>query len=118
MATFEYNGKRILVDEYGYLANQDDWNDEIAQGLAAREGLPLLSREQMDIIRFMREYYLKYHVFPMLDNVCRIAHQPKHCVTEQFINPEKAWKIAGLPKQDGVHFVTLDGEHYFMEAYC
>lgn len=87
--------------------------------LASKEGFDSLSVEQLDIIRFMREYFLKYKVFPILNNVCRIAHQPKLCVTEQFINPEKAWKIAGLPKQDGVHFVSLDdGKHYTMEPYC
>jgi len=118
MTTLEWNGKKILVDENGYLANQDDWNEDVARALAAHEGLDLLSGEQLDIIRFMREYFLKYKVFPILNNVCRITHQPKECVNEQFVNPEKAWKIAGLPKQDGVHFVSLDGKHYFMEPYC
>ncbi|WP_306549156.1 TusE/DsrC/DsvC family sulfur relay protein [Desulfobulbus sp.] len=118
MSTLEYNGKKILVDENGYLANQDDWNEDVACALAAQEGFNSLSTEQMDIIKFMREYFLKYKVFPILNNVCRIAHQPKECVNEQFINPEKAWKIAGLPKQDGVHFISLDGKHYTMEPYC
>ena len=118
MSTLESNGKKILVDENGYLANQDDWNEDVAYALAAQEGFNSLSTEQMDIIRFMREYFLKCKVFPILNNVCRIAHQPKECVNEQFINPEKAWKIAGLPKQDGVHFISLDGKHYIMEPYC
>lgn len=118
MSTLESNGRKILVDENGYLANQDDWNEDVAYALAAQEGFNSLSTEQMDIIRFMREYFLKYKVFPILNNVCRIAHQPKECVNEQFINPEKAWKIAGLPKQDGVHFISLDGKHYTMEPYC
>jgi len=118
MSTLESNGKKILVDENGYLANQDDWNEDVAYALAAQEGFNSLSTDQMDIIRFMREYFLKYKVFPILNNVCRIAHQPKECVNEQFINPEKAWKIAGLPKQDGVHFISLDGKHYTMEPYC
>jgi hypothetical protein len=29
--------------------------------------------------------------------MCKNVHQPKNCVTEQFIDPVKAWKIAGLP---------------------
>jgi tRNA 2-thiouridine synthesizing protein E len=118
MAVLEQGGKSIRVDENGYLLDQNDWNEEIAVALASREGIDSLSAEQLDIIRFMREYFIKYRVFPILDNVCRIAHQPKHCVTEQFINPEKAWKIAGLPKQEGVHFVSHDGKHFFMDPYC
>lgn len=118
MPILEHGGKDIRIDENGYLVDQSDWNDGVALALASREGFDSLSAEQLDIIRFMREYFLKYKVFPILNNVCRIAHQPKLCVNEQFINPEKAWKIAGLPKQDGVHFVTLDGKHYFMEPFC
>jgi tRNA 2-thiouridine synthesizing protein E len=118
MATFECGGKSIGVDDNGYLLDQNDWNEEVALALASREGFDSLSAEQLEIIRFMREYFLKYKVFPILNNVCRIAHQPKDCVNEQFINPEKAWKIAGLPKQDGVHFVTMDGKNYFMEPFC
>jgi len=116
MSTLEIKGKKIIVDEEGFLSNQEDWDEDVAMVLATNEGIESLSKEQMDIIRFMREYFLKYKVFPILNNVCRIAHQPKECVTENFINPEKAWKIAGLPKQEGVHFVTLDGKHYFMES--
>lgn len=118
MKTLEFKGNKIFVDENGYLANQDDWNEDVAKALASQEGIGELSAEQFEIIRFMREYFIKYKVFPILNNVCRITHQPKECVNEQFVNPEKAWKIAGLPKQDGVHFVTLDGKHYFMEPYC
>jgi len=118
MATINYHDKKIEVDENGFLSNQNEWNEEVALALAAQEGYESLSTEQLDIIRFMREYFLKYKVFPILNNVCRIAHQPKECVTEQFMNPEKAWKIAGLPKQEGVHFVTMDGTHYFMEPFC
>lgn len=118
MQSLQIGMKSIGIDENGYLLDKEDWNEEVALALASREGFDTLSAEQLDIIRFMREYFLKYRVFPILNNVCRIAHQPKECVNEQFINPEKAWKIAGLPKQEGVHFVTLDGKHYFMEPFC
>lgn len=118
MVTLECNGQQIRLDEAGFLADLNDWNEEVAATLASKEGIDALSAEQLDIICFMREYFLKYKVFPILNNVCRITHQPKECVNEQFIDPERAWKIAGLPKQDGVHFVTMDGKHYFMEPYC
>ena len=46
-------------------------------------------------------------------------HQPNECVNEQFVNPEKAWKIAGLPPLDGVHFISLDGgKHYLLQECC
>jgi sulfur relay (sulfurtransferase) DsrC/TusE family protein len=43
MSTLESNGKKILVDENGYLANQDDWNEDVAYALAAQEGFNSLS---------------------------------------------------------------------------
>lgn len=118
MSSLEHKGKKIRVDENGFLVDQDDWDEEVALALATAEGFDSLSKEQLDIIKSMREYFIKYKVFPILNNVCSIVHQPKLCVSEQFINPEKAWKIAGLPKQDGIHFVSMDGKHYYMEPFC
>ena len=117
MPTLECKGKLIEVDEKGFLINRDDWNEGVALVLASQEGFDSLSAEQMEIIRFMREYFLKYKVFPLLTNICRMADQPEKCVYEEFINPEKAWKIAGLPQQDGIQFVSFDGgKHYTMES--
>jgi tRNA 2-thiouridine synthesizing protein E len=108
----------IHLDKEGYLVDGQDWNEEVAMEIAAREGIDHLNEEQMDIIKFMRQYFHKYKVFPILNNVCKIAHQPKQCVNEQFINPEIAWKVAGLPKQEGFHFISLDGKTYKMESCC
>ncbi len=118
MSTIESAGKTIHVDDNGFLSHLDDWDEHVAQELASREGIETLNEEQMEIISFMRSYYLKFKVFPILNQVCKIVHQPRKCVNEQFINPEKAWKIAGLPKQDGIHFITLDGINYTMEECC
>jgi len=52
----------------------------------------------LDILTFMREYYKKYNSFPVLGAVCKNVHQPGKCVYEQFPDPIKASKIAGLPK--------------------
>lgn len=118
MAPLKSEEKKIHVDDKGYLADDETWNEDVALALAREEGITCLSKGQLEIIRELRAYYVKYRVFPILDNICRIAHQRKECVQDQFVNPEIAWKIAGLPKQDGVHFVTMDGAHFFMEPYC
>jgi tRNA 2-thiouridine synthesizing protein E len=118
MATIECAGKTIEIDDHGFLSNLDDWSEDVAQLLASREGIDVLSSEQMEIISFMRSYYLKFNVFPILNQLCKIVHQPRKCVNEQFINPEKAWKIAGLPKLSGIHFITIDGTNYKMEECC
>lgn len=119
MPTIEWAGKQIAVDDKGFMANLDDWSEGVAQAIAQREGLPALTDEQMTIIKFLREYYKTFGSFPILNYVCKNIHQPRECVNEQFVNPEKAWKIAGLPLLDGVHFVSMDGgKHYLMEECC
>jgi hypothetical protein len=56
----------------------------------------------------MREYYVKYNYFPILDSVCLHVHQPKKCVNKKFMHPLKAWKIAGLPKPPDVVVTYLN----------
>jgi tRNA 2-thiouridine synthesizing protein E len=97
MPTIEYGGKKITVDGDGYLVNFEDWDDQVACALAEKEGVEELTKDRIEILKFMRGYYKEYKYFPILRAVCKNVHQPKDCVTEQFIEPVKAWKLAGLP---------------------
>ena len=107
MPVVEHSGIRINLDDEGYLINFDDWNETVAGILAQREGIQGLSEERMEIIRFLREYYKKYNFFPILHSVCTHVHQENKCVNEQFMEPLKAWKIAGLPKPNDVLLTYL-----------
>jgi TusE/DsrC/DsvC family sulfur relay protein len=118
MDEIEFGGKKIKLDETGFLVDGEDWNEQVAQVLAEREGIGQLKDEHMEIVKFIRSYYNLFNAFPILNNVCRNVNQPKDCVNEEFINPEKAWKIAGLPKQPGLNFVTFDGKRYLLEECC
>lgn len=118
MTTIKYAGKTITIDDDGFLVDLDEWDESCARILAVHEGIKTLTDEQMEIIKFMRNYYKKFKAFPILNQVCKNLHQPRKCVSEQFINPEIAWRLAGLPKLSGIHFVTLDGTHYHMEECC
>lgn len=110
----------IRTDAEGFLLNSDDWDEETAKVLAKREGIEELTSDKMEIVKFLRQYYQKFAAFPILNYVCKNINQPRHCVNEQFINPMKAWRIAGLPKPKGVHFVSVDRGHknYIMEECC
>jgi tRNA 2-thiouridine synthesizing protein E len=88
---------RLAVDDDGFLMNREDWTEEKAKVLAAREGLEHLSGEQLDILRFLRSYFREHGFFPIVRAVCKNVHQPRTCVRDQFIDPVTAWKIAGLP---------------------
>ena len=110
--------KKITLDINGFMNEPELWNENVALAIAEQEGIEHISDKQREIILFMRSYYAKFHNFPILKSVCKNVNQSGRCVYDQFDNPEKAWKIAGLPKFDGVHFVKLDGEHFIMEDYC
>jgi TusE/DsrC/DsvC family sulfur relay protein len=117
MTELEYAAeKKVSIDNNGFLTNIDDWNEQIAQMLAKREGLNELDEHQMEVLKFMREYYKKFKAFPLLNYVCKNIHQQRNCVCEEFIDPMRAWKIAGLPQISYINFETVDGKHYILEA--
>ena len=78
MDNIEYDGKRIKVDDDGFLADLEDWDEKVAQVLAEREGVGQLKDEHMEIVKFMRFYYKKYNAFPILSYVCKNIHQPRN----------------------------------------
>jgi tRNA 2-thiouridine synthesizing protein E len=53
-------GRRVLVDNQGFLWHPEDWTEEIAVELAAECGIEKLSDPQWRVVRFLREYF-SYH---------------------------------------------------------
>ena len=107
MRTIEYNDITINVDDEGYLLNMGDWNEKVACALTQTvEDVEEcdLTDDRMEILKFMRDYYMGFESFPIVRQVCKNVNQDNACLYEQFIDPLKAWKIAGLPKptQDAI----------------
>jgi len=101
MPTFEYQGKKIQVSDEGYLENPEDWDETVACALAERECVSKecpLRKEQIEILKFIREYYKKFGSVPVVRAVCTNVHQPKNCEYIQFPDPIVTCKIAGIPK--------------------
>lgn len=89
--------KTPLFDEAGYLVHFEDWSEDVARMIAAREGIPELTQERLAMLRFIRDHYKAYDFFPIVRSICRNVNAPKDCVQENFMNALIAWKIAGLP---------------------
>lgn len=98
----------LSVDDKGYLVNFNDWSEATAAALAEREGVRRLSKEQVELLRFIREYYLRHNFFPIVSALCRSAHQGRSCMREGFMTPLQAWKIAGLPQPDAMMLNLLE----------
>jgi len=110
MPTINVSGKTIELDDNGFMVKPDEWNEEVAYALAEREQQKI-AEEEMEILRFMRKYHAKHKAFPILNYVCKNVDQPRGCIREKFLDPMKAWKIAGLPKPGVVDTEALDKEH-------
>ena len=101
MSIFEYEGKKIQVDDEGYLENFEDWDERVACALAEKEEFTKecpLREEQIEILRFIREYYKRFSSVPVVRAVCTNVHQPRKCEYIQFPDPITTCKIAGIPK--------------------
>ncbi|NNG11757.1 MAG: TusE/DsrC/DsvC family sulfur relay protein [Halobacteria archaeon] len=55
--SLELDGKRIDLTETGFLSNLDDWNERIAEVIAADEGVEL-TPEHWDVINYLRDEYI------------------------------------------------------------
>jgi TusE/DsrC/DsvC family sulfur relay protein len=101
MPIIEYQGRKIEVDDEGYLKNFDDWDETVACALAEKEDVLKscpLGPEQLEILKFIRDHYKKFNAVPIVRAVCTNVHQPKACEYLQFPTPIITAKIAGLPK--------------------
>lgn len=107
MPVREYTGMKIAVDDDGFLVNSEDWNEKVACALAEEEGIEELTDDRMAIIRFLRDYYRNYDYFPILHSVCTQLHQEGKCISTQFMDTLKAWKIAGLSKPNDIILAYL-----------
>ena len=112
MAQKFFGKKNIEVDRDGFLGNLEDWDEDVARAMAKEEGLDELGPFKLEILMFLREYYKKFSSFPILSYVCKKTHATsRNCITDEFVDPIKAWKIAGLPKPPQVFFTSFDGKH-------
>jgi tRNA 2-thiouridine synthesizing protein E len=104
MPHIEVDGKRIEVNEEGFLAHPEEWNEETAGLLAkAEEGLAELTGAHWAVVKFIREYYLEKNLAPMVRKMCQATGFSLMQIYDLFPSgPAKgACKVAGLPKPDG-----------------
>ncbi len=100
MSILNHEGRKITLDQDGYLVNFHEWDEDVARGLATRWGIGELTTEDIAILKFIRDHYQRYNFFPIVSSICKSVHEPTDCITEKFMNPLIAWKIAGLPHPD------------------
>ncbi len=103
METITVGDKEFPVDEDGFLQDPDMWSEDVAKGFAQFEGVDELTGDHWTVINYIREYYLKFGVAPMIRKLCKETKKDLKTIYELFPSgPAKgACKLAGLPKPTG-----------------
>ncbi|MDD4335367.1 MAG: TusE/DsrC/DsvC family sulfur relay protein [Desulfotomaculaceae bacterium] len=103
MPNIVINGRELELDEEGFIINPEDWSEELAGALAADEGLLELKEDHWKIIYYLRDYYQRYQIAPMIRKLCKDTGCSLKYIYELFPSgPAKgACKLAGLPKPAG-----------------
>jgi tRNA 2-thiouridine synthesizing protein E len=103
MAKMNLGGKEIEVDEDGFIQDPDAWDENVAKDLAKTEGVENMGPDHWKLVNYLRDYYLKFQIAPMVRKLCKETGLDLKKVYELFPSgPAKgACKVAGLPKPTG-----------------
>ena len=93
----------IDVDAEGFLTDLAQWNEQIAEAIAAENGIPELTDRHWLVVRFMRERYLQTGTAPSIRSLGKESGVPVKELYQLFPKgPAKlAAKIGGIPKPKG-----------------
>ncbi|MBN4867022.1 MULTISPECIES: sulfurtransferase TusE [Providencia] len=101
-----FNNQEIETDSQGYLLDSQQWSEELILLLAQEEGIEL-THEHLEIIRFVRNFYLEFNTSPAIRMLVKAVSQQfgEEKGNSRYLyrlfpkGPAKqATKLAGLPK--------------------
>jgi tRNA 2-thiouridine synthesizing protein E len=67
----ELGGKKIEIDEDGFIQDPDAWDESVAKSLAETEGVAEMTDDHWKVVNYLREYYLEYNMAPMIRKLCK-----------------------------------------------
>jgi TusE/DsrC/DsvC family sulfur relay protein len=93
----------VDVDAEGFLTDPAQWNDQIAEAIAAENGIPELTDRHWLVVRFMRDRYLQTGTASSIRSLGKESGVPIKELYQLFPKgPAKlAAKIGGIPKPKG-----------------
>ena len=93
----------VDVDAEGFLTDPEQWNEQIAQAIAAENGIAELTDQHWLVVRFMRERYLATGTAPTIRSLGKESGVTVKELYQLFPKgPAKlAAKIGGIPKPKG-----------------
>jgi TusE/DsrC/DsvC family sulfur relay protein len=93
----------VDVDAEGFLTDPAQWNEQIAEAIAAQNGIPELTDRHWLVVRFTRDRYLQTGTAPSIRSLGKESGVPIKELYQLFPKgPAKlAAKIGGIPKPKG-----------------
>jgi tRNA 2-thiouridine synthesizing protein E len=93
----------VEVDAEGFLTDPAQWTEELAERIAAENGIPELGDRHWLVVRFMRDRYLATGTAPSIRALGKESGVPVKELYQLFPKgPAKlAAKIGGIPKPRG-----------------
>jgi tRNA 2-thiouridine synthesizing protein E len=93
----------IQTDAEGFLLDPQQWSEELASEIAANNGIAQLTDRHWQVVRFMRDAYLRDGTAPSIRTLGKASGVPIKELYQLFPKgPAKlAAKIAGIPKPRG-----------------
>jgi TusE/DsrC/DsvC family sulfur relay protein len=95
--------RSVDVDPEGFLTDPAQWNEAIAEEIARENGIPELTPQHWQVVRFMRERFLTTGTAPTIRSLGKESGVPVKELYGLFPKgPAKlAAKIGGIPKPRG-----------------
>jgi dissimilatory sulfite reductase related protein len=99
MATKEYAGKTVNITEDGYLIDPSQWTREVAQAIAAEEGITLTDGH-WKVIDFLKKDFTATGVLASMRRINKTGGIPTKELYDLFPDGplKKAARIAGLAR--------------------
>ncbi|MCA9899614.1 MAG: TusE/DsrC/DsvC family sulfur relay protein [Ardenticatenaceae bacterium] len=99
----EIAGKLVEFDDDGFMANAQDWNEQIAEELATDLGITPLSEDHWKVIRFCRDDFSTQGDAPTLRRITKVGGVSTKDLYQLFPKgpAKKVAYVAGLKKPSG-----------------
>ena len=103
MSTTALSYHDLALDAEGFLQKPEQWNEELANQIAHENGIPQLTDRHWQVVRFMRDTFLKTGNAPSIRSLGKESGVPIKELYQLFPKgPAKlAAKIGGIPKPHG-----------------
>ena len=103
MPHLRVDGKDVELNDDGFLAHPEEWSEDVVRAYALLENITELTEDHWKVIYYLREYYQRFRIAPMIRKLCKDTGLPLQEIEKLFPSgPAKgACKLAGLPKPTG-----------------